>query len=335
VISLAKFKKYAILTSCTILCTLSIQSCQAKYEDPGVAQYSNPPISEQVAKNLPELPADVAVADTPQAWTTQPFVSATPTISAAPVKTNLSSMITPSVAVKPNTTVAAALTGKSANTKATSKPPVITSYRLAINTNGKIANRYDDIARQTGYVEQYPEVDSQELVTYQGQRLHKDAAAAFDRLRQAAAKEGITLRIISGFRGIKSQTEIFAGKGNGLSAAAYSAPPGHSQHHTGLAIDINSLQPSFRTSKEFKWLKKNAPTYGFMLPYSNTSGDLGPNNEPWHWVYVGKSPAMQLLAGFLSRARQNNYDPLLGDNKLEEIYKAQTITAADPQISRQ
>jgi uncharacterized protein YcbK (DUF882 family) len=333
VISVAKFKKYAVVTGGAVLLGLGIQSCQSRYEDPGVAQYSHPPIADQIAQNLPELPADQAVADTPPAWTTPPLVTATPTVSPAPVQTNLASMITPPVAVQPNTTVAAALTGKSVNIKAVSKS-VVSSYRLAININGKIANSYDDIARKTGYIEQYPEMDSRELVAYRGQRLHKDAAAAFDRMRQVATKEGITLQIISGFRGIKTQAEIFAGKGNGLSAAAYSAPPGHSQHHTGLAIDLNSLQPSFRNSKEFRWLQKNASTYGFMLPYGNTSGDLGPKNEPWHWVYVGKSPAMQLLAGFLSRARQNNYDPLLGDNKLEEIYKAQTLPTTDAKLSR-
>jgi zinc D-Ala-D-Ala carboxypeptidase len=134
--------------------------------------------------------------------------------------------------------------------------------------------------------------------------------------------------VVSGFRGIRAQAEIFEGKGGGLRAAEYSAPPGHSQHHTGLAIDINSLQTSFRTTKAFGWLKEHGREYGFMLPYANTSGDLGPSNEPWHWVYVGKPPAMNLMAAFLSRARQADYDPLDGNSQLEAIYRSQTATTA-------
>jgi hypothetical protein len=68
-----------------------------------------------------------------------------------------------------------------------------------------------------------------------------------------------------------------------------------------------------------------------MLPYANINGDLGPNNEPWHWVYVGKPPAMKLMAAFLSRARQANYDPLGGNSQLEAIYRSQTIER--PKIS--
>jgi LAS superfamily LD-carboxypeptidase LdcB len=331
VISVAKLKKHAVLTGATILLILGIQSCQTRSEDPGVAQYSDPPIAEQIAQTLPILPPEVAVAETPKPWSSPPLVAATPTTP------SISSVITTPAPVQssPSTTITAALAGKTPvkiSNKSSAKSAT-SSYKLAINTNSSIALRYGDVAQQTGYVEQYPEIDSKELVEYHGQRLHKDAAMAFDRMQKAATKDQIKLQIISGFRGIKSQAEIFANKGDDLSAAAYSAPPGHSQHHTGLAIDLNSLKPSFRQSKEFAWLQKNASSYGFMLPYNNINGDLGPNNEPWHWVYVGKSPAMRLMASFLSRARQNNYDPLLGNSQLEAIYKAQTIAAA-PQISR-
>jgi zinc D-Ala-D-Ala carboxypeptidase len=200
-------------------------------------------------------------------------------------------------------------------------------YRVAVPAHSSIAGKYNRVAQETGYLEEYPEISRAEMTEYQGQQLSKDAATAFDRMRQAAAQEGISLKIISGFRSISTQNNIFVGKGGGHQAAAYSAPPGHSQHHTGLAIDINSLSPNFRTTAAFQWLHRHGTTYGFMLPYANQEGDLGPRAEPWHWVYVAKLPAMQLMASFVDRARQNNYDPFLGNPQLAEIYHAATNLA--------
>jgi LAS superfamily LD-carboxypeptidase LdcB len=319
--------------------SLGIQSCQPKYEDPGVAQYHNPPIPEQIAQSFPDLP-DLAASNSTQVaavFNTPAPPTAAPTVIQSALSTPIS---TPADRIVPTTKLAKVLAGESvgvqqpttptsqkAPTKSTANQTSTNqaSYRVAVAIHNPIAEKYEDIAKRTGYLEQYPEIGSAETVEYQGQRLHKDAASAFDNMRQAADKDNVKLQVISGFRGIRAQADIFEGKGGGLQAAEYSAPPGHSQHHTGLAIDINSLQPSFRTSKAFSWLKEHGSEYGFMLPYDNTSGDLGPNNEPWHWVYVGKPPAMKLMAAFLSRARQANYDPLGGNSQLEVIYKSQTI----------
>jgi LAS superfamily LD-carboxypeptidase LdcB len=326
--------------------SLGIQSCQPKYEDPGVAQYHNPPIPEQIANLFPDLPDLAASSSTPVAAA---FNAPAPAIPSA-IQSALSAPIpTPADKIGP-TKLAKILSGSSTSQ---SQPPTLntfskkspaktvsknqiavgtsiaignqSSYRVAVAIHNPIAEKYENIAKRTGYLEQYPEISSAETVEYQGQRLHRDAASAFDKMRQAADKDNIKLQILSGFRGIRAQAGIFEGKGGGLPAAAYSAPPGHSQHHTGLAIDINTLQTSFRTSKAFAWLKEHGSEYGFMLPYGNAGGDLGPNNEPWHWVYVGKPPAMKLMAAFLGRARQASYDPLGGNSQLEAIYKSQTI----------
>jgi LAS superfamily LD-carboxypeptidase LdcB len=334
VLSLAKLQKYALLAGCAIAGSLVLQSCQSKYEDPGVAQYHNPPIAEQISQVLPDLPIDTVISSP------IPVAAAfsTPTIPATPtaIQAALTVPQTPSVPtskIAPTTKLARVLAGESvatstpakADPKSARKSTASESYRVAISIENPITKKYQDIAQRTGYLERYPEIGSSETVEYQGQRLHKDAATAFEKMRQAAAKDNVTLQVVSGFRGIRAQAEIFEGKGGGLKAAEYSAPPGHSQHHTGLAIDINSLQTSFRTTKAFGWLKEHGREYGFMLPYANTSGDLGPSNEPWHWVYVGKPPAMNLMAAFLSRARQTDYDPLGGDSQLEAIYRSQTV----------
>lgn len=329
-LSLAKLQKYALLVGCAIAASLVLQSCQPKYEDPGVAQYHNPPIAEQISQVLPDLPIDTVISSpipVAAAFNT-PTTPATPTAIQAALTAPQTPAVPPSK-IAPTTKLARVLAGESVTTstpaKAAPKSAASESYRVAISIENPIAKKYQDIAQRTGYLERYPEIGSSETVEYQGQRLHKDAAAAFDKMRQAAAKNNVMLQVVSGFRGIRAQADIFEGKGGGLRAAEYSAPPGHSQHHTGLAIDINSLQTSFRTTRAFSWLKEHGGEYGFMLPYGNTSGDLGPNNEPWHWVYVGKPPAMKLMAAFLSRARQANYDPLAGNNQLEVIYKSQSI----------
>jgi LAS superfamily LD-carboxypeptidase LdcB len=328
--------------------SLGIQSCQPQYEDPGVAQYHNPPIPEQIAESFPDLPDLAASSPTPvaaafnitPASTIQSALSA-PTLTPADkiVPTKLAKVLSEASINQSQPNDSNTFSKKSpAKTESKNQIAVGTnaainnqaSYRVAVAINNPIAQKYEDIAKRTGYLEQYPEIGSSETVEYQGQRLHKDAASAFDKMRQAADQDNVKLQVISGFRGIRAQADIFEGKGGGLPAAEYSAPPGHSQHHTGLAIDINSLQPSFHTSKAFSWLKEHGSEYGFMLPYGNISGDLGPNNEPWHWVYVGKPPAMKLMAAFLGRARLANYDPLGGNNQLEVIYKSQTIAPLAP-----
>jgi LAS superfamily LD-carboxypeptidase LdcB len=353
VLSLAKLQKYLVLAGCALAMSLGIQSCQPKYEDPGVAQYHNPPIPEQIAESLPDLPDIAASNSTPVAAAFN--TPASPVAPSAIQSALVAPTLTPADKIVSTTKLAKVLAGTSApsspplvantsnqksSAKADRKKQIIVgtnvainnqkSYRVAVAIHNPIAEKYEDIAKRTGYLEQYPEIGSAETVEYQGQRLHKDAASAFDKMRQAADKDNVKIQVISGFRGIRAQADIFESKGGGLQAAEYSAPPGHSQHHTGLAIDINSLQPSFRTSKAFSWLKEHGSEHGFMLPYGNINGDLGPNNEPWHWVYVGKPPAMKLMAAFLGRARQANYDPLGGNNQLEVIYKSQTIAPLAP-----
>jgi LAS superfamily LD-carboxypeptidase LdcB len=194
-------------------------------------------------------------------------------------------------------------------------------YPEAVPVDNPASRKYRSIAQQTGYLETYPQLPGSIMGTSNGQRVVRDGLNAFSAMAQKAAGEGISLKILSGFRDIQTQVGIFERKGGGVSAAEYSAPPGHSQHHTGLAIDINSLSPSFRNTPAYRWLKKNAPSYGFMLSYENSQGDLGPNNEPWHWVYVKDPKAMRLMTCFITRAKSIGYDPLQGDGALNEIYQ--------------
>jgi len=125
--------------------------------------------------------------------------------------------------------------------------------------------------------------------------LHKDAYAAFLEMEKAAAAVGIDLNIISGYRSVDHQAAIIKGKQNQSIGAVLnaSAPAGYSEHHTGLAIDINSVNPKDfapggRYHKTYQWLKANAEKYGFKLSYPENSKE-GAGFEPWHWMYVGKN----------------------------------------------
>jgi LAS superfamily LD-carboxypeptidase LdcB len=334
----AKLKKYSAITvgvAALILLGTKVRSGSPEAPAP-LAISQQKPLVEQIAEFLPALPAEMAVANSQSAElvaNNQPLTVSAEVPDplaggATPQSGGASAALRPQspkarVSISPTTPPPADKISKALRSSpgATSTPALV-AYRLSKPAGNPIAQRYQSIAQRTGYIETYPEVAAAELVDYHGQSLAADSAEAFERMRIAAANDGVTLKVISGFRSIATQVSIFDGKGGGLAAAEYSAPPGHSQHHTGLAVDINSLSPSFKKTKAFAWLRKNAKTYGFMLPYTEGSGDLGPRAEPWHWVYVGKPAAMKLMANFVERALKLTHDPFLGDRKLEKIYRS-------------
>lgn len=131
-----------------------------------------------------------------------------------------------------------------------------------------------------------------------GSGLTKETQQAFNTMKEAAKKEGVNLKIISGFRSYDTQSTIYnnyvAKDGKAL-ADRYSARPGYSEHQTGLAIDINSLNQAFENTKEGKWLKGNGYKYGFILRYPKEKESVtGYMFEPWHYRYVGKDIAQKL-----------------------------------------
>jgi zinc D-Ala-D-Ala carboxypeptidase len=131
-------------------------------------------------------------------------------------------------------------------------------------------------------------------------RLAPPAAAAWRRMRDAAAADGITLLPLSGFRSVARQTAIIRRhlkNGRPLDdLLRYVAAPGCSEHHTGRAIDIGSpdesahFEASFDRTKEYRWLKRHAGRFGFRLSYPRRNPHrIG--YEPWHWFFVGAKRA--------------------------------------------
>ena len=113
----------------------------------------------------------------------------------------------------------------------------------------------------------------------------------YEQMAKAARKEGLSMLAVSTYRtesyqrGLYNNKVATAGK---VYADNYSARPGHSEHQTGMAIDIGSTEGVFEYTPEFKWLQKHAHEYGFILRYMKGKEWItGYSYEPWHYRYVG------------------------------------------------
>lgn len=136
--------------------------------------------------------------------------------------------------------------------------------------------------------------------TYDPSGLDPEAEAAFYNMSAQAWSDGITLWICSGFRSYDEQLQLFEqyASTRGLEEAdAVSARPGHSEHQTGLCIDVNSTDFSFADSAEARWLEEHCAEFGFILRFPKGKELLtGYEYEPWHIRYVGVTAAMAMKA---------------------------------------
>lgn len=107
-----------------------------------------------------------------------------------------------------------------------------------------------------------------------GNWLAEKAGRQFLQMQEAARRDGVTLKALSGFRSMEEQQHLYAaykaGRGN------LAAQPGHSKHQSGVAMDIQTN--GTRNNPAYRWLRDNAGQYGFR----NTVP-----SEPWHWEYKG------------------------------------------------
>lgn len=125
-----------------------------------------------------------------------------------------------------------------------------------------------------------------------------EAKAMFDKMQKAAAAEGLNIYIGSGFRSYDYQVKIYNSmvKAYGKEYAdRVSARPGHSEHQTGLAFDLNSINQSFADTKESAWVNAHAHEYGFIIRYPKGKESItGYNYEPWHLRYLGLENAQKV-----------------------------------------
>ena len=131
-----------------------------------------------------------------------------------------------------------------------------------------------------------------------GNGITAETQTAFDSMQAAAAQKGITLFICSGFRSYSYQNTLYTNyvaRDGQAAADTYSARPGHSEHQTGLALDINSTDGSMATSPEGLWLAEHCAEYGFVIRYPAGKEHItGYMYEPWHIRYLGIDLAAEL-----------------------------------------
>lgn len=132
----------------------------------------------------------------------------------------------------------------------------------------------------------------------EGKFLRKDAKEAFETLSSDASKLGYKVIAVSAYRNYEYQDKLFnyyTEKYGIEYALGCSAKPGHSEHQTGLAVDVmgsNNSYDDFEFSDEFEWMRDNAYKYGFILRYPKGKENItGFKYEPWHYRYVGKEVA--------------------------------------------
>ena len=140
----------------------------------------------------------------------------------------------------------------------------------------------------------------------QVREMRAEAAAALEEMYAACLEEtGCQLISVSGYRSYSKQEKLYRAKlqrvgGKKELAEEYVAPPGASEHHLGLAMDIGqqskpTLNEKFAETEGGIWARENCWRFGFILRYGEEWEDItGYKYEPWHFRYVGKDLAKEI-----------------------------------------
>lgn len=135
--------------------------------------------------------------------------------------------------------------------------------------------------------------------------LREEAAFYLEQLFTTAREEaGLILLARSGYRSYDTQVALYqryVSESGQEAADKFSARAGHSEHQTGLAIDVTSdsvdgdLSILFGETNEGIWLKENAHRFGFIIRYlEGRESETGYQYEPWHLRYVGTEAATEI-----------------------------------------
>ncbi|MDH7445065.1 M15 family metallopeptidase [Aquimarina sp. 2201CG14-23] len=156
------------------------------------------------------------------------------------------------------------------------------------------------------------------IIVGEGYKLRKKANQAFLKMKSAALKQGIKIKVVSSYRDYAHQNRIWERKYERYTASGllptkaihkiieYSTIPGTSRHHWGSDIDIVDgsvkqpkdvlLEKHFHNDGPFArfktWMDHNANDFGFYLVYTNKKGRKGFKYEPWHYSYAPTSIPM-------------------------------------------
>lgn len=133
------------------------------------------------------------------------------------------------------------------------------------------------------------------------------------RMILAAKADGINLELVSGYRSVDQQQQVYDNKMQEYAqmnlstekateyTEMYIAVPGESEHHSGLAVDLmtptySTMNAGYANTPAAKWLKENAADFGFILRYPEGKEKItGFSFEPWHYRYVSSPIAQEIM----------------------------------------
>lgn len=148
------------------------------------------------------------------------------------------------------------------------------------------------------------------LVGVAGGQMRSDAAAALSELLAAAQNAGNSMVIVSSYRSYQTQVSTYqywVDMQGQAQADRESARPGHSEHQTGLAVDLGNPDGSCRLLACFgsgaagQWLAAHAHEYGFIIRYPDGKEEItGYIYEPWHVRFMGKTVAAEIKSSGLT-----------------------------------
>lgn len=144
-----------------------------------------------------------------------------------------------------------------------------------------------------------------EVTLVRGYQLASPAAGPLARLLDDSDRLGLGFKIASAYRSHGYQAGVYgnlvAASGR-VAADQVSARPGHSEHQTGLAVDLVTpaspgcdFEACFAHTPGGRWLARHAWRYGYVVRYQPGSTAItGYSPEPWHLRYVGRRLAAEL-----------------------------------------
>lgn len=170
---------------------------------------------------------------------------------------------------------------------------------LLVNGSHPLSEDYDYTKDLTTIPEEY----------HNGQldQINKDIWPYLKAMIDDARKEGVNLSVWSPYRSYSIQQMLFnrqkqkqieAGVPESeadAKAATIVARPGTSEHHTGLAADINMADDAFENTPMYAWLTEHCQDYGFIMRYPKDKIDVtGVIYESWHYRFVGINVAKDI-----------------------------------------
>ena len=173
-----------------------------------------------------------------------------------------------------------------------------------LNTEKVLVNKYY-------YLDEDYVPDNLENISNQyalnGMSLVHVAREEFEHLAKDAKKENLNIVAMSSYRSYDYQVNLYNKyvKSDGKEAAdTYSGRAGHSEHQTGLAVDVYNKKENytnFEKTKEFEWMQKHAHEYGFILRFPKDKvNETGYMYESWHYRYVGVDAAKYIKENNIS-----------------------------------